>query len=140
MQYVTTPPLSLIAIDLDHFKAINDQYNHQVGDAVLKEFVHLVQKLLRPSDLLSRTGGEEFAVLLPDTDLEEAGQIAERLRQRLEHCVLAVERQQIRVTISLGVAQYHHPNETIKDWFNSADTLLYRAKRNGRNRVEVEPH
>jgi diguanylate cyclase (GGDEF)-like protein len=130
--------LSLLLIDLDHFKKINDNYSHHVGDEVLLEFARLVEGLLRPGDLLGRIGGEEFTVLLTDSDLEQAKQTAERLRQAVEHHEFVIDDYRIRITISIGVAQFHPPNDTDSELLHNADMLLYRAKQRGRNRVEAE--
>lgn len=130
--------LSLLMIDLDHFKIINDKYSHQVGDIVLVEFVKLVQKTLRPGDYLGRIGGEEFTILLTDTNLEEATITAERLRHIVEQHRIITDSEKINITISIGVAQYYPPNGTVNDLLHRTDVLLYQAKEHGRNRIESE--
>jgi diguanylate cyclase (GGDEF)-like protein len=125
-------PLSLIVIDLDHFKAINDAYGHVGGDQILKEASVLLKKFSRKEDLAARLGGEEFIVALPLTDLPGALIWAEKIRLGLER----VEWKQIKgkVTGSFGVAQFH-PADTLDSFIERADRALYRAKAAGRNRI-----
>jgi len=122
-------PLSLISMDVDHFKSINDRFGHAIGDRVLKAVVEVCKKQLRPPDLLGRIGGEEFAVLLTDTNAAMAFQCAERLRQSISSLDLG---RYGPVTTSFGVAAYR-PNTTWEDWLRQADAALYAAKRRGRN-------
>jgi diguanylate cyclase (GGDEF)-like protein len=127
-------PLALLALDVDHFKRVNDTHGHPAGDAVLKAFVDLVQTVVRPSDLVTRTGGEEFKILLPDTGLEEAVAIAERVRLRVATMEVRLDADAvpIGVTVSIGCALL------IDDMASTeavADERLYRAKARGRNRV-----
>ena len=131
-------PLCLLLIDLDQFKMINDKYSHQVGDIVLVEFVKLVQTILRPGDLLSRIGGEEFCILLTDTDLGRANITAERLRHTVEQHVMKTDSVKIGITISIGLVQHHPSTSTVNDLLHRADVLMYQAKDRGRNRVESE--
>ncbi|GAB2669410.1 sensor domain-containing diguanylate cyclase [Arenimonas aestuarii] len=138
----TGRPLSLVTMDIDHFKAINDQHGHPTGDAVLRRIALLLEECVRSSDLLARVGGEEFAVLAVDTGPGEAGQLAERLRAAVENAgPVSVGRASIPVTISLGlVTRRIQPGELSRAperLLAAADDALYRAKRNGRNRVEV---
>ncbi|MCE9663660.1 GGDEF domain-containing protein [Halomonas sp. M5N1S17] len=128
-------PLSFVTIDLDHFKQINDDHGHRAGDEVLRVFVKLAKMTLRPSDLVGRIGGEEFALILPDTSLEGAALIAERLRQLTEREVVTLAGTQIRFTVSLGVAQYGHDGGTYESVIDTADSRMYRAKQAGRNQV-----
>jgi diguanylate cyclase (GGDEF)-like protein len=130
-------PLALLMIDLDHFKRVNDRYNHHVGDIVLMEFVKLCQSHLRNIDLLGRFGGEEFTVLLPATNIDSARIVAEKLRHTMEHHTINANGEQISITISIGIAQYK-PGDSIESWINTADERMYQAKRLGRNRVEYE--
>lgn len=123
--------LSMIYFDLDHFKTVNDTYGHRQGDAVLKEVTRVVAGELRTSDIFARWGGEEFAILLPDTNLSGAKVVAEKLRIELENVLHPVVG---RVTASFGVAEYF-VDEYIGSWFNRADKELYFSKMNGRNRV-----
>lgn len=140
----TGRPLSLIALDIDRFKAINDQHGHPAGDAVLRQVALLLEEQVRASDLLARVGGEEFAVLAVDTGMIEASQLAERLRAAIENAgPIAVGRAAIPVTISLGVVARRIQGGELarapERLLAAADDALYRAKRNGRNRVEVAP-
>ena len=127
-------PLSVIVLDLDHFKRINDHYGHDAGDSVLVAVARLLEKSCRGGDMVSRWGGEEFILLLPETELVQASALAERIRQTVETSSVEVNGEHISLTASLGVAQYcaHHSlDELIRD----ADQWLYAAKRQGRNRV-----
>lgn len=128
-------PLSFVTIDLDHFKQINDQHGHRAGDEVLRAFVALAKKSLRLSDLLGRIGGEEFALILPDTSLEGATMVAERLRQLTESEVVTLAGIHIRFTVSIGVAQYGPDGDTYESVIEAADRRMYRAKQAGRNQV-----
>jgi diguanylate cyclase (GGDEF)-like protein/PAS domain S-box-containing protein len=130
-------PMSVLMMDVDHFKKINDNHGHAVGDAVLQSVVKRALESLRQSDFLGRIGGEEFAVILPETDLNAATEAAERLRVHIAERALVAERAAIPVTTSIGVAQLAATDGTIDDVLHRADTALYRAKHNGRNRVEV---
>ncbi|MBT0585939.1 GGDEF domain-containing protein [Alteromonas oceanisediminis] len=121
---------SLIMLDVDHFKQVNDQLGHACGDKVLMEFAELVQLRIRDSDALFRFGGEEFVVLLENTDAKEALLVAETLRNSvLEHHWLAFDS---RITVSAGVAQYIN-GETMEEWLGRADDAMYEAKTRGRN-------
>lgn len=124
--------MALLMMDLDHFKAINDTYGHQTGDQVLINFVAKVNALLRRPDQLGRFGGEEFIALLPETSLEEAVAVAERIRE-----VCAVPNQGPSCTVSIGVATNHNDTDTIDKLLARADAAMYRAKDKGRNRVET---
>jgi diguanylate cyclase (GGDEF)-like protein/hemerythrin-like metal-binding protein len=128
-------PLSLIFIDIDHFKRVNDRHGHQTGDVVLIEVTQLVRESIRHSDILTRWGGEEFIVLVPATRLNEALALAEKLRAKLA----AYEFPEVGpVTISLGVAEYLLEEE-LDGWLRRADQALYAAKGNGRNQVRFDP-
>ncbi len=127
---------SLIMIDIDHFKQVNDEYGHQAGDFVLRELSAIVGDALRSEDLFARIGGEEFAIILREIDERRAHVLAERIRRTVEVHKFIWEGQRIRVTISLGVstlasANFRSPAEMIR----TADEYLYRAKNSGRNRV-----
>jgi two-component system cell cycle response regulator len=128
-------PLSFVTIDLDHFKQINDRHGHRAGDEVLRAFITLGKKTLRPRDLVGRIGGEEFALILPDTPLEGATMVAERLRQLTESEVVTFAGTHIRFTVSLGVAQYGPDGDTYESVIEAADSRMYRAKQAGRNQV-----
>ena len=129
-------PLSLLAIDLDHFKTINDTWGHSVGDDALCHFVKVINENLREGDVIGRLGGEEFAICLPDTDEEEALIVAERLRSHLSQSCLKQDNACLPLTASFGVSTLKE-NEDIKFALKRADSAMYLAKKNGRNRVEV---
>ena len=134
-------PVSLLMIDIDHFKKVNDEYGHGVGDEVLREFGERIRAGVRGIDLAVRYGGEEFVVLLPDTDIELACKVAERLRRRIggEPMKVAVEGGPLRVTCSIGVTGCR-AGEGSDAAFKRADKALYAAKRGGRNRiVTIDP-
>jgi two-component system, cell cycle response regulator len=127
---------SLLLIDLDHFKAINDEYGHPSGDRVLMSFVDVLQPMLRKSDLLGRIGGEEFAVLMPGTDLEAARAAAERMRQTVHLSkVTSLDGRTIDVSISIGVAASGPGTRDVSEVLHAADRRLYAAKRAGRDCV-----
>lgn len=127
-------PLTLSMFDIDHFKKINDTFGHLAGDYVLKELATLVKKRLRPDDVVGRYGGEEFALLLPETDLHGGLHIAEELRKRIAEHHFEFENERITVTVSIGVAQLG-PDDDVVGFIKAADDRLYRAKRDGRNKV-----
>ncbi len=134
MRYKTT--LAVIMIDLDHFKLINDNFGHAVGDATLIEVLNTLHKLIRNVDTIGRIGGEEFAALLPQTDLQTATELAQRLRSAVEELKVTVDGLSISITASFGVAVIDVANETLDESLKRADAALYRAKENGRNRIE----
>ncbi|MDR2208223.1 MAG: diguanylate cyclase [Azoarcus sp.] len=127
----------VLMIDIDHFKQINDTYGHAAGDAVLCHIVRQSRKLLRESDMLARLGGEEFAVLLPQTNREGALGLAERIRTVLEDTPLTYNDKPIRVTASVGVTIMSHADPSIDKTLSRADNAMYEAKHKGRNRVEI---
>jgi len=134
-------PLSCIFFDADHFKRINDAYGHEAGDAVLKAISATSQEQCRQTDILGRYGGEEFLMILPETDLAQASALAERLRQAIENQTSLVDQHQIRVTATFGVACYS-PETTatqpdLSDFIKQADTAMLEAKKAGRNRVGI---
>ena len=133
----TGAPFSVLALDLDRFKNINDQYGHQAGDEVLKFVVTSALPVLRPSDVLGRIGGEEFAILLPETSLQGAQVVAERLRQGFA-LGLIVHDQFIATSLSIGVAQSGLDGDEPAVLLGTADKRLYCAKQAGRNRVVSE--
>jgi two-component system, cell cycle response regulator len=129
-------PLAVSILDIDYFKAVNDTYGHDAGDDVLREFAKRIRKSIRGIDLACRYGGEEFVVLMPETDLAVAAAVAERLRRRIasEPFVLQQGGKAIEVTISVGIAAYGSGDDAAA-LLKRADQALYRAKRDGRNRV-----
>jgi len=124
-------------LDLDHFKRVNDEHGHAVGDVVLKHFCTLATAVLRKIDMLGRIGGEEFGILLPETGLEGGIELAERLRAALEASVVQVDDVPIKVTVSIGVARLDPADQGPDQVLARADQALYCAKSNGRNRVEA---
>ena len=127
-------PTALVILNLDHFKRVNDNYGHPVGDAVLKTMVEVCRKQLRDSDLMGRLGGAEFAVQLPRTTLEDALMVAERIRMAVESVPVKTERAVINLTASLGVTTIRAEDSTVS-LFKRADEALQQAKLAGRNRV-----
>ncbi len=128
---------SLVMLDIDHFKKINDQYGHQTGDVVIQRVAHLVNQSLRETDSAGRYGGEEFGVILANTDSADAICFTERLRKNIEALEFNIEGETFNVTISLGICDL---NESVKDssiWISQADKALYRAKLTGRNRSVI---
>ncbi len=131
-------PLALVMIDADHFKVINDRFGHHAGDLALQTLASVGRQLLREVDTLARIGGEEFALLLPQTGYPEALAAAERFRQAIEDAVVESDSGPVRFTISLGVASLDVDRvQRIEQLMQLADAALYRAKENGRNRVEA---
>ena len=127
--------LSLLLIDVDNFKAVNDTYGHIVGDAVLKEAAKILQGSLRQIDMCARYGGEEFCIMLPETDKEKASLVGERIRLNVEDALIRVFDQGLKCTISIGVSSYPEDGEGINPLIDKADKALYKAKAEGRNRV-----
>lgn len=128
-------PFSLIIADLDHFKKVNDTFGHIAGDLVLKSVCGVFTSLIRSEDTCGRWGGEEFLVILPETELGDAVTVAEKLRYAVSELVITWGSKNIAVTISMGVTGFK-PGMNMHDCIESADKALYRAKSGGRNRVE----
>ncbi len=126
--------LSLIFLDIDYFKAINDEYGHCCGDKVLMATAGLIKESLRGSDDIFRVGGEEFIIVLSDTDLAGAKLLAERIRNSIESHILAYDMETIRITASLGIYDLHE-DDTADTLIKNADIAMYNAKHNGRNQV-----
>lgn len=129
--------LSLVMFDIDHFKNVNDTYGHLTGDYVLKEIADILRNRIRKEELFARYGGEEFVVVLPESDTKVAARFAEIIRSKVEDHVFNFEGQQIRVTISVGVASMDDEMKAPSDLVKRSDEALYEAKRLGRNRVVV---
>ncbi len=130
-------PVSLVMFDIDHFKKVNDTYGHQAGDEVIQNTAKNLQQSLRTTDIAGRYGGEEFAVILPNTDNQQARLYADRLREVIAQQCVVNNQQEIRWTISLGVCECNIAVSDYKRWIESADQALYQSKLNGRNRVSV---
>jgi diguanylate cyclase (GGDEF)-like protein len=126
--------LSLLMLDIDHFKQVNDTLGHLAGDAVLRDLANIARSRLRPDDLLARYGGEEFAIFLPETPLAGAVKAAEELRKLVDQHPFIVEEQTIHVTVSIGAAELQ-PGMSVDALFKAADDMLYAAKNKGRNMV-----
>jgi len=129
-------PLSLIMIDLDHFKAVNDENGHLTGDFVLKETANRVRERIRREELFARYGGEEFAIVLPETLLRGAVEFADIVRGLIETHTFIFEGNTIPVTLSCGVAQLAEEMKAPRDLIRAADEMLFDAKRSGRNKVK----
>lgn len=130
-------PLSVIMLDFDYFKRINDQYGHDAGDDVLREFATRLRKNIRGMDLMCRHGGEEFVVVLPDTDMEAAKAVAERIRTAVSDTPFAVAngKHKVKLTISMGIAGLRLVGDSADALFSRTDAALYQAKKGGRNRI-----
>ena len=133
-------PMAAIICDIDHFKQVNDRNGHAVGDEVLREFANRIRRNIRHADLACRYGGEEFVVVMPDTDLDFARMVAERIRLEVEtHPFIVQEgKEQLAITVSLGVTCREEPEDLPEKLLKRADVALYNAKRAGRNRVFTE--
>ncbi len=130
--------LALIMFDIDHFKQVNDTYGHNIGDLVLQKIADVCRSTLRTIDIIGRIGGEEFAVLLPETDLSKAMEVAERLRKEMMVQEIPVsQKTPVKFTASFGVVAISHESITIDELLHQADTALYKAKESGRNQVSI---
>ncbi len=130
-------PISIIILDIDHFKRFNDRFGHIHGDHALKTVAKTIQDEIRSPDLLSRYGGEEFCILLPETELDGASAFAERIRKKVAGILLDVDGSQESLTISMGVSTLDPSTPNLIELLDQADDALYRAKRAGRNRVQT---
>jgi diguanylate cyclase (GGDEF)-like protein len=131
-------PISLVLFDIDHFKKVNDTHGHLAGDALLRQLASLVRGRIRREDLFARVGGEEFAVLLPEIELDGAESFADKIRRVAEGATFQFEDVTISVTLSLGVASLRADHGTGEALYRAADAALYTAKQTGRNRVVVD--
>ena len=129
-------PLSLLMIDIDHFKAFNDNHGHMTGDLVLKKIAQLLKSSCRTHDIVARYGGEEFAIVLSETDPQKAEAVAERVRNLVEHHRLVDGKESQPITVSIGIGALCDGIDTVNDLIASADKALYQAKTEGRNRVQ----
>lgn len=126
--------LSLIMLDIDHFKAVNDQYGHQTGDVILKEIADILKQNCRTVDIVGRMGGEEFTIVLPETDLEAAAQLAERLRRLIRGSVFQSNGRPVQITASMGVSSVDHQHQiSLEQLIDQADQALYQSKMQGRD-------
>jgi len=134
----TVQPVSVIATDIDHFKAVNDEFGHNIGDKALVHFAKLLNAERRVEDIVARIGGEEFVLVLPGTDIVEATAIADELCMQLAASPLNVDGHDVVMTASFGVATISNKDSSLVDVVIKADRALYRSKRAGRNRVDLE--
>ena len=129
--------LSLLMFDIDHFKKINDYFGHQAGDEVLRVLTRACRKRLRSTDIMGRYGGEEFLIILRESDSEDAYRIAEEIRRTVENLKIEFQQYEIRITISIGIkTTVMGENYSIDDLIKCADTALYDAKNSGRNNTK----
>lgn len=130
-------PSCLVMFDIDHFKNVNDNYGHQAGDEVIRTLASMVRQTARETDICGRYGGEEFAILLVDTDAAAATHFTERLRKKVAALTVKTDEHEIQFTISSGVAEFTAQFEKHTQWIEAADKALYHAKENGRNKTTV---
>jgi len=127
--------VSLVILDIDFFKKINDEHGHLAGDSVLQQIGRIVCERMRSTDTVARIGGEEFAVILPETTREQARRLADEVRSRIAETAFVCDDKQLDVTLSAGVAEWEADMQSVSDLLRAADERLYQAKRSGRNRV-----
>ncbi len=127
--------LSFIMLDVDHFKMVNDQFGHLTGDYVLKEISLIIKENIREIDFVGRYGGEEFCIVLPETDLEGAFLVAERIRKSAQDRLIKAYDASVRITLSLGISTFPSHGKQTDELIDKADWALYRAKTQGRNRI-----
>ncbi|WP_370231072.1 GGDEF domain-containing protein [Marinobacter nauticus] len=128
---------SLVMFDIDHFKPVNDTYGHLAGDEVIRHTAEVTRNNIRQSDSAGRYGGEEFGIILPETDAENARVICERIREAIENSTVSTTAGDIRYTVSMGIAQLTETPENYMQWMQKADEALYKAKESGRNKVVI---
>jgi diguanylate cyclase (GGDEF)-like protein len=129
--------MSVLMIDVDFFKKVNDEHGHLTGDQVLKEIGKIIRDNIREIDIAGRYGGEEFSIILPDTNVEGGSYVAERIRRATEEAVLKAYDTELKVTVSIGLATYPKDGKTAEELIDKADIALYQAKHTGRNRLCV---
>lgn len=135
-------PLSILMLDIDFFKKVNDSYGHDIGDRVLKNLGIIMKELVRETDYIARYGGEEIMIVSPLTDGKQAVELAERLRKKIEACIMVPanvkkEITEVHITVSIGVAEYTPYISSVEDLIKRADMALYRAKNEGRNCIFI---
>lgn len=129
--------MSLMMLDIDHFKAVNDTYGHQTGDEVIKNIADIIRQATRETDIAGRYGGEEFVILLPDTPCENAITVAQRIRKAVMGTIVKYEQHEVNYTCSVGVADLQATYTKPQMWIEAADKALYAAKEGGRNKVHI---
>jgi len=130
-------PLTVLMIDIDDFKIINDTYGHAAGDQVIQKVAESLQKNLRESDVLGRIGGEEFAISLPETDIDTAYVLAERIRKNIKSIAMTYQKFTLTLTVSIGCAESNDTSQAFEDLVGSADKALYEAKNEGKNKTVI---
>jgi diguanylate cyclase len=133
----TNNPSSLVMLDIDHFKKVNDTYGHQAGDEVIRMLSSMIRQTARETDICGRYGGEEFTILLVDADATAATHFAERLRKKVDALTVNTNEHDIKFTISSGIAEYSINFKKHTQWIEAADKALYHSKENGRNRTTI---
>jgi len=128
-------PMSFVMIDVDYFKKVNDQHGHLTGDQVLREIARIIRESIREIDVAGRYGGEEFCVILPDTDRKGARYVADRIRTAVAQTTITAYDTQVNTTVSIGLATFPHDAREMTELLDKADWALYRSKKNGRNMV-----
>jgi diguanylate cyclase (GGDEF)-like protein len=136
-EHRTHSNLSLVLLDCDYFKDINDQFGHQVGDSLLKHICKVCNQEIRDIDFLARYGSEEFVIILPDCDLNGGVEIANRIQRSLAKQCFNIENKEIEMTLSIGICKLSDKHKNFEQLINEADQAMYLAKKNGRNRIEV---
>ena len=131
-------PVAISVVDVDKFKSVNDTYGHAVGDEALRQVAYILRDGIRHPDMAGRYGGEEFLIILPNSDIKAASEQADRLSRNMRETVVKIKEHEIKVTISIGVAQYRPENDTWDTFLNRADNAMYKAKTNGRDQWAVE--
>jgi len=130
--------LHMLSLDIDFFKRVNDEYGHAMGDEVLKYFCHTIKETIRESDIFGRIGGEEFCICIQNTTLEGAITLAEKIRERIQATTAIVNNKELpKITVSIGISSLKKGDNEIFDIIRRSDEALYRAKRNGRNQVQI---
>ena len=130
-------PATMMILDIDHFKKVNDQYGHPAGDKTIKTLARIIAKAIRETDIAGRYGGEEFTIILPDTEVSSARIVAERIRKLAEHLPVEWEEHTINFTVSIGLAGFNSSFGDHMAWIEKADQGLYEAKESGRNKIVV---
>jgi diguanylate cyclase (GGDEF)-like protein len=132
----TEHPFCIAMVDIDHFKSVNDTYGHECGDLIILKVAEKIKNILRAQDVCARWGGEEYLILLPETNLVPGEKIAERLRIAIQEMTVDYEKQKIAVTASFGIQEFRK-KDNLMDCLREADKKLYRAKADGRNRIVI---